>query len=170
MGAGETLAGEGLRSFRKVGADLVMVLGATLQSIEDGQRCMALRLDVEAFGPRAANRLEVVFEELIANAVRHGFSGGREGSILVVVGPRPGVVRLAVEDDGRPFDPLTAPEPPPFESLETARIGGLGLQVVKRFAASMDYETAPASDLWSELVQPGGRPVNRMTVTIATDA
>jgi hypothetical protein len=75
-----------------------------------------------------------------------------------------------IEDDGRPFDPFSVPEPPPFESLETAQVGGLGVQVVRRFAASTQYDHAPDSALWSELVDQGGRPVNRVTVTIATGA
>lgn len=160
---------EGLCCSRVVGDDLVMVLGGALEAIEQGQACMARRLDPAALGPRVVNRLEVVFEELVANVVRHGLPGSSGGSILVVVGPRPGAIRLAIEDDGRPFDPFTAPEPPPFESLETARIGGLGMQVVRRFSASTRYDHAPSSELWSEFVEPGGRPVNRVTVTIATD-
>lgn len=167
MGAG---GAGGLRSFRVIGDDLVMVLGGDLVAIEQGQACMAGRLDSKTLGPRAANRLEVVFEELIANVVRHGFSGAAGGSILVVVGSRPGAVRLTIEDDGRPFDPFSAPEPKPFESLETAQIGGLGVQVVRKFAASTRYDHAPASELWSEFVDTGGRPVNRVMVTIATDA
>lgn len=161
-------AAGGLRSFRMVGDDLVMVLGGDLAAIEEGRACMAGRLD-PGLGPRAANRLEVVFEELIANVVRHGFAAGLGGSILVVLGPRPGVIRLAIEDDGRPFDPFSAPEPPPFAALETAQVGGLGVRAVRRFSASTLYDHAPASDLWSAFVDPGGRPVNRVTVTIATD-
>lgn len=166
MGAGPSAGA--LRSFGVVGDDLVMVLGDTLAAIEEGQACMAGRLDA-GLGPRAANRLEVVFEELVANVVRHGFAGGPGGSILVVVGPRPGAVRLVIEDDGRPFDPFCAPEPPPFESLETAQVGGLGVQAVRRFVASTRYEPAPASELWSAFVEQDARPVNRVTVTIAVD-
>lgn len=171
MGAGGLPAGGVLRCSRVIGDDLVMVLGGALEAIEEGQACMAGHLDAGALGARAVNRLEVVFEELIANVVRHGFSGAAGHSILVAVGPRPGLIRLAIEDDGRPFDPFTdAPEPPGFDFLETAQIGGLGVQVVRRFAASTAYDNTPASDLWSEFVDQGGRPVNRVTVTIATGA
>jgi hypothetical protein len=42
--------------------------------------------------------------------------------------------------------------------------------VVRRFAASTDYEPAPASDLWRDFAGRGERPVNRVTVTIAANA
>jgi anti-sigma regulatory factor (Ser/Thr protein kinase) len=175
-GAGEVLAAGGLRSSRMVGDDLVMVLGDTLDAIEQGQARMAPYLEAIGLGPRATNRLEVVFEELIANVVRHGFDRAPDHGvalghvILAAVGRRPGVVRLVVEDDGRPFDPFSVAEPPPFESLETAQIGGLGVAVVRRFAASTLYEAAPASELWRAYAGQGERPVNRVTVTLAAEA
>jgi anti-sigma regulatory factor (Ser/Thr protein kinase) len=160
----------GLRVSRVVGDDVVMVLDNTLDAIEAGRVRMEQHLAAEALGPRAVNRLEVVFEELIANVVRHGFDDLSNHSILVVAGLRPGEIRLTIEDDGQPFDPFELPEPPPFESLETAKIGGLGVPVVRRFSASTRYERAPPSEFWSDFVSRDGRPANRVTVTIATGA
>ena len=157
---------EGLRASDVVGDDLVMVLNSTLAAIEGGRVRMHGHLG-PGLAPRVVNRLEVVFEELISNIVRHGFDVAPGHSILVTVGARPGEIELTVEDDGRPFDPFSLAEPAPAESLETARIGGLGVPVVKRFSARTHYECAPESALWRSHVQPDARPVNRVTVAIA---
>src|SRR5690242_12021430 len=102
---GDSPAGEGLRSSEVVGDDLVMVLNNSLASIEEGRLRMARHLG-SGLTPRVVNRLEVVFEELISNVLRHGFDLAPERSILVAVGRRPGEIELTVEDDGRPFNPF----------------------------------------------------------------
>ena len=50
-----------------------------------------------------------------------------------------GEIALTVEDDGPPFDPTVRPEPTLPSSLESARIGGLGLLMVRRVAPSLQY-------------------------------
>jgi len=50
-----------------------------------------------------------------------------------------GEIALAVEDGGPPFDPTVRPEPTLPSSLESARIGGLGLLMVRRVAPSVEY-------------------------------
>jgi anti-sigma regulatory factor (Ser/Thr protein kinase) len=164
--AADSPAGDGLRSSEVVGDDLVMVLNNSLASIEEGRLRMARYLGSD-LTPRVVNRLEVVFEELISNVLRHGFDPGPGRSILVAVGRRPGEIQLTVEDDGRPFNPFDLAEPPPFESLETAQVGGLGVPVVRRFSTRTAYDRAPASNLWDAYVSHGARPANRVTVAIA---
>ena len=56
----------------------------------------------------AQNRLEVLFEELVSNTIRHGFAKGSGQSIHVQVERGPDAVTLVFEDDGSPFDPTQA--------------------------------------------------------------
>lgn len=165
MTAGPILR-EGLRSSRIVGGDLQVVLNNTLASIEDGRREIEKHLEPLALKAIVTHRLEVVFEELVANIVRHGFAPGADQTILVEVAARPGHIALAVSDDGTPFNPLEqAPEPQPYESLDTARIGGLGVALVRKLSASVRYDAPGAA------IDLDGRPftpVNRISVEIAT--
>lgn len=129
---------EGLRSVEAGPTGLRLVLNNTLAAVEDGRQEMLRYL-----GPldsRVQNRLEVLFEELVANIVRHGFTPGSDQSIHVLVEKRAVEIRLTFEDDGRPFDPLEAEAPEPFHDIETARVGGLGLPLARKMASDMRYE------------------------------
>ena len=114
----------GLRSAEIVDGRLRLVLDNTLAAVEDG------RSEIMRFlGPldaMAQNRLEVLFEELVSNTIRHGFAKDSGQSIHVQVERGPDASRLIFEDDGLPFDPTQAELPEGFTSAETARIGGLG--------------------------------------------
>jgi anti-sigma regulatory factor (Ser/Thr protein kinase) len=112
-------------------------------------------------GPRLQNKFEVVFEELASNAIRHGFARGSRQQVRVCAAVTPETLTLVFEDDGVPFDPLARAAPAPLTDLASAPVGGLGIALVARLAASLSYE-AP---------QDGGdqafRPVNRVTAVLA---
>ena len=117
---------------------------------------------------KVINRFEVAFEELVANILSYGFTPGSDQRILARVELRPDVVELTLEDDGMAFDPTAQPEPPPFESLETAQIGGLGIATVRRFSKVFRWEPAPAVGEGRERAGGAFAPVNRVTVAIDT--
>ena len=106
--------------------------------------------------PRVANRLEVVVEEVVSNAIRHGFAPGSAQSVRVEASATAEAVLLVFEDDGVAFDPLAQAPPAPFTDLESAQIGGLGIATVRRLAAQVRYFGGA-----------GGFPVNRLEVTLA---
>jgi len=51
-----------------------------------------------------------------------------------------GKVELQVEDDGRKFDPTSAPEVDTRVPLEERRVGGLGIHLVRSMATRVRYE------------------------------
>jgi anti-sigma regulatory factor (Ser/Thr protein kinase) len=111
-----------------------------------------------ALPPRIANRLEVVFEELATNPIRHGFQPGSEQVLHVTAAMAGCHVRLDVEDDGRRFDPTAHPAAPALATLETAPEGGLGIALVAKLARRFASE-------------PPGLPgmVNRVVVELAVE-
>jgi two-component sensor histidine kinase/CheY-like chemotaxis protein len=80
------------------------------------------RVDMEplAMGVDRAIPAGLILTELISNALRHGFPGGRAGSIRVEGGRCDGRVMLAVRDDGVGFP----------GDIEPRRAGSLGLEIV----------------------------------------
>jgi anti-sigma regulatory factor (Ser/Thr protein kinase) len=46
---------------------------------------------------------------------------------------------LSVEDDGRPFDPLSQPEPDTTLTLEDRKVGGLGIHFARRLVREITY-------------------------------
>jgi len=160
----------GLRSADVVDGDLVLILNNTIAAIEDARQRIERQLEPLELSPRVVNRLEVILEELVSNVVRHGFDPRSDQSIRLVVGVRPEAVDLTIEDDGRPFDPTAAAQPSPLESLETAKLGGLGIPLVRKLSASLRYEPiAPGAGL-RQLSDRLFEPRNRVIVSVATAA
>ncbi len=145
------------------GDALHLRLGNGLASVAAGQQALARFGERHALTPRVVNRLEVVFEEIVSNIVRHGFTPGSRQSIAVAVIAGAEALRLVFEDDGAPFDPLLHGAPPPLRTLADAPLGGLGVALVRRLAADIRY-TRPSA------MSPGGSftPVNRLEVTLST--
>jgi anti-sigma regulatory factor (Ser/Thr protein kinase) len=100
------------------------------------------------------NRARLVFEEIVTNVIRYGFADGGVHTIRAVAQLDGSELKLSFDDDGRPFDPTTAPVPAPNRSLAQASIGGRGLVLVRAAARRLDYERTK-----------DGR--NRLTVTLA---
>lgn len=85
---------------------------------------------------RVASRAELLIEEVALNALRHGHAP----DVALTAAFADGVCTLTFEDAGRPFDPLAAALPEAPASLDVAPIGGLGLVLVRKLAATARYE------------------------------
>ena len=154
----------GLRSSSIVDGKLCLVLNNTIAAVEDGRRGMADFAPVQALEAQVRHRLEVIFEELVSNTIRHGFVKDTTQSIHILIDPKPQAIEFTFEDDGIPFNPLEAAPPEPFSTIEAAKIGGLGIPLVARLSAGLRYEQPARS------ASPSGAfmPNNRIVVTVAT--
>jgi anti-sigma regulatory factor (Ser/Thr protein kinase) len=159
--------GAGLRATQRNEATLRLVLDNDLAAIESG-RCEIRDWLGGGLSRRTTNRWEVVFEEVVSNIVRHGCAAGSHHTIVVDVVRAADGIEFAFEDDGRPFDPLAAPEPQALKSLETAPLGGLGVALVRRLSATMSYERNPKHASAGTVAVSGFTPRNRLRVSIAT--
>lgn len=97
-------------------------------------------------------RLELVLAEAITNIVQHAGADPAGDFITVHFGIRHGWVVVRVEDSGRPFDPTTAPEHQQPVSLEDARIGGLGVHLMRAYTQQIEYHRVDnKNQLWMTL-------------------
>lgn len=122
---------------------------ATSAGLDEAARSLGAILDARRVSPALRYDVEVVFEELAGNIVRHAKPVGEIDVGLAFDG---GIV-LTFEDDGAAFDPRQQLSPPELESLEEARVGGLGLVLVRKLCSRIEYERTAA-----------GR--NRLTVSV----
>jgi anti-sigma regulatory factor (Ser/Thr protein kinase) len=101
-----------------------------------------LRAVLEACGvcPRARNNAELVFEEVVSNVIRHGSIDGRTHQIELSLTCDAREILLTFEDDGEAFDPLDRPMPILPKSLEEARLGGLGILLMRKASTGLHYE------------------------------
>jgi serine/threonine-protein kinase RsbW len=85
-------------------------------------------------GDDATRHLAVVVEEWIANVVEHG--GPQDGARIVLrLGLEDRMVRIAVSDVGRPFDPRGVA----FETPNAERGGGAGLAMIASLCRIASY-------------------------------
>lgn len=94
--------------------------------------------------PATIGRAELLLEELVTNVVRHGGVADPAArlSLTASIGCDRSC-RLVFEDPGRPFDPAGAALPAPPARLEEARVGGLGLVLLRRMARDLAHERLP---------------------------
>jgi serine/threonine-protein kinase RsbW len=96
-------------------------------------------------------QINLALDELFTNIISHGFPDDREHRVAFTVELRDGEVRLTIEDDGVPFNPLDLPAPDLKCALKEREVGGLGLTIIKAFMDRIAYR------------RKGGRNVTTMT-------
>jgi serine/threonine-protein kinase RsbW len=84
--------------------------------------------------------IQLCLDEAVANVIMHGKVEGRASRIVVRLQRTQDKFVLRIEDDGAPFDPTGVAPAKPAETLETTRIGGLGVHLMRKFSAGMHYE------------------------------
>jgi two-component system, sensor histidine kinase PdtaS len=88
------------------------------------------RIDMRVEGPdlllsaNQANSVALILNEMVQNAVEHGFKETNEGEILVKLVEQPDAWRLEVKNDG---DPLP-------ENFDPKKNADLGLQIIDSLA------------------------------------
>ena len=99
---------------------------------------------VDQFGathhiPQAiSNDLNLCLDELLNNTISYGYDDKGQHSIVVALSLTDGRLVAEIQDDGKPFDPRTA-TPAPKGSLQSRKIGGLGLHFVKTLMDEVGY-------------------------------
>jgi anti-sigma regulatory factor (Ser/Thr protein kinase) len=120
-----------------VPAALEIRFPATLEGFEQAFAALRRALDLEQLDAGPRYNVELVFEEIVANIVRHGAGGGHRPDVRVTLGLGTDTISLTFEDDGVPFDPCRRPNPPPRSPDHT---GGFGLMLVHRAASALSYQ------------------------------
>ena len=118
----------------------------------DPRYISVVRLVVAGMGAQAGltvddiDDMKVAVSEACTNTIDHAFAAEESGPvsepILIRFSPRPGELRVEVEDIGQGFEPdrvkLDLSQPPSVE-------GGLGLYLIHQLADSVQVQSAPGS-------------------------
>lgn len=131
----------------------VWQVGTTTSAFGAAAGELSAFLSSRGLSDRVRHDLELVFEEIVTNIVRHGELQASTEPIVVTLEIVDGGGTLSFEDRGRAFDPTAAALAAPPRSLDEVSVGGYGLVLVRKTAARMEYQRT--SD---------GR--NRLTVSI----
>jgi serine/threonine-protein kinase RsbW len=134
-------------------ARLVLAVPGRIDALDACRRAVLDFLAPHGLGAQAIYNVELVLEEILVNAITHGWPDAREHPIDLTVEAEATRVLLIFEDDGVEFDPQRSGIAPAPGSIDSAPIGGRGLLLVRKAACSIDYRRA------------GGR--NRLAIGVA---
>jgi anti-sigma regulatory factor (Ser/Thr protein kinase) len=93
-----------------------------------------------ALSPDVSFAMALCLEEAVANVIMYGGAEDDRLEITVEVERSAGTSILRIEDNGRQFDPTKVPSPPVAASLEEAKVGNVGVHLMRNFATGMHYE------------------------------
>ncbi|MEA2660208.1 MAG: phosphoserine phosphatase RsbU/P, partial [Candidatus Binatota bacterium] len=85
--------------------------------------------------------------EILTNIISYGYTDSGEHEITVRLSIEPGEMRVDVEDDGKPFNPLEAPEVDTTSALEERAVGGLGVHLVRKLTDGLEYRRHEGKNL-----------------------
>jgi anti-sigma regulatory factor (Ser/Thr protein kinase) len=94
----------------------------------------------QGMSPDVSFAVQLCLEEAVANIIMYGAAKDDRLEIAVELERNGGTLVARIEDNGRQFDPTRAPSPSVATSLEEAKIGDLGIHLMRSFASGMDYE------------------------------
>jgi anti-sigma regulatory factor (Ser/Thr protein kinase) len=83
--------------------------------------------------------INICLDELFTNTVSYGFDDDLEHNIRFTINADNNVLTINIEDDGIPFNPLETKEPEIPADLIDARIGGLGIHIVRKLMDDISY-------------------------------
>lgn len=134
---------------------LALSVANRLDALEPARQALVEWLAPARLSARTLNRIEVVLEEVLVNALRHGLPQGGEHAVALEARLDGDDIVLRFEDDGIAFDPSRPRAQPHPASLDQAQPGGRGLILIQRFCRSVDYRRDGAT--------------NRLTLRIARE-
>ena len=121
-------------------AERVLRFPATFEAYVDASEQLREVLDAQTLADKTRYRVELVFEEVVTNVIRHSSSHHLSCSVEVRLHFGDDQIVLTFQDDGRPFDPREYEIPTLPKSLEEAPVGGLGIMLVRTASMEIDYE------------------------------
>ena len=126
--------------------DRALSFSATLEAYQQALAELQAALDAHGVGVRARYKVELVFEEIVCNVIRHGRMDARRHKVEVSLVFGPDSIVIHFRDNGVYFDPCRHPVPAKPQSLEHVRVGGLGLFLVRKAVTRMEYERTPKDE------------------------
>ncbi len=94
----------------------------------------------ERTSPDVSFAVQLCLEEAVANIIMYGARRADPLEIAVELERNGENLVARIEDNGQQFDPTRAPPPVSARSLEEAKVGELGIHLMRSFATGMDYE------------------------------
>lgn len=91
------------------------------------------------FPAKVLHDIQLAAEEHLTNILNYAFTDQTDHKIAIRLMVDDSALRIEVEDDGRPFNPLDHPMPDLSPPLDARPIGGLGIHMMKKSTDRLEY-------------------------------
>lgn len=88
---------------------------------------------------RQTFEINLALDELFTNIISHGFPDEDEHQVQVTCAKEEGLLKITIEDDGIPFNPMDAPHPNLKCAFKDREIGGLGIHLIRSYMDQIEY-------------------------------
>jgi len=88
---------------------------------------------------RQTFEINLALDELFTNIISHGFEDNEEHDVNVTCQKKDGVLKITIEDDGIPFNPIAAPHPNLKCAFKDREVGGLGIHLIRSYMDHIEY-------------------------------
>ena len=121
--------------------EIKLSMGNNLQDLCRLVSEVELFMHAQSLSSRTRYSVNLVLEEILTNIVKYAYDDecSHEIEVEMSVSNSDVVVVIRCEDDGREFNPLSAPPPGIEDSIHQCDEGGLGIHLVRQAAHSMEY-------------------------------
>ena len=99
-----------------------------------------------ALSSEATYAMQLCLEEAVVNIISYAFEPNTRHDVKIEIWRDGRTVFAEIIDDGRPFDPRSQELPQRPADLESARIGGLGITLMRNFSTDIGYRRAEGTN------------------------
>jgi anti-sigma regulatory factor (Ser/Thr protein kinase) len=89
--------------------------------------------------PAAVFDMNVALDEVLSNIIKYAYPDQQVHEIELRLIASKDEVIAEINDDGRPFDPLSVPPPQLDQPIAERRVGGLGIHFVRNLMSDASY-------------------------------
>lgn len=126
---------------------LSLVLSNHLSELERMSQAVSAWCRGNAVSAATEFHVNLALDEIVSNVIRHGWKDDSEHQLQVRISRLEDELRVEVEDDARPFNPLEVPPPDINQALEERPVGGLGIHLVRHIMDGLDYRRRDGKNL-----------------------
>ena len=114
-----------------------LMVQAYISNLDEVLSFINEELDQHTFSESIQNDINIAVEEVFVNIAHYAYDAGTGNVELFIAVTDEAVIKF--EDSGKPYNPLTNPDPDFDTSLMDREIGGLGVYLVKKLMDTVSY-------------------------------